>query len=145
MKISFDLDDLLIPGSKRFETLKQSWVQRFFRLAKIRTGTKHLFKTLRANGHLIAIYTTSLRSITTIKFTFACYGIPIDDVINKQKHDKRLSKTDWKSSKYPPAFGIDIHIDDSPGVRIEGEKYNFRTVIIEEQDSNWVESVLDQI
>jgi|GEM_PF-5511641 len=38
MKISFDLDDLIIPGIKKFETEPQTIIQRFFRSEKVRKG-----------------------------------------------------------------------------------------------------------
>jgi hypothetical protein len=31
-------------------------------------------------------------------------------------------------SKNPRAFGIDLHVDDSEGVKLEGKKYGFKGV-----------------
>ncbi len=42
-------------------------------------------------------------------------------------------------------FGIDLHIDDSEGVRLEAEKYGFRALIIGEYDRQWTETVLQAI
>jgi hypothetical protein len=36
-------------------------------------------------------------------------------------------------------------VDDSPGLRIEGEKFNFRTIIIEENDLTWTDKVLKSL
>ena len=44
-----------------------------------------------------------------------------------------------------PAFGIDIHVDDSPGLKIEGDKFNFRTIIIEEKDLTWTDEILKSV
>jgi hypothetical protein len=104
-----------------------------------------LFKILRADGHRIYIYTTSFRSIIKIKLTFYLYGIPVDKVINQRIHNKELRELKTRTSKYPPAFGIDIHIDDLPGVKIEGEKYKFNTVIIDENEINWRNKILNNI
>jgi len=49
-----------------------------------------------------------------------------------------------KPSKYPTAFNIDIHIDDSKGIEIEGEKYNFQTIIIDENMINWTSVILER-
>ncbi|RAV97702.1 HAD family hydrolase [Pseudochryseolinea flava] len=143
MTISFDLDDTLIPGTKRFDTEKQTIVQRLLRLEKIRLGTIELFKALRSQGHRIYIYTTSFRSILQIRLTFYLYGIPVDTVINQPRHDRELGENKTRTSKFPPAFHIDVHVDDSPGLKIEGDKYNFRTIIISEQDRTWVRTVLE--
>lgn len=142
MTISFDLDDTLIPGAKVFETEPQNFIQRITGTEKIRKGTIGLFKALRARGHRIYIYTTSFRPSLKAKWTFLTYGIPVDRVINQQCHEKELRQTKTQCSKYPPAFGIDIHVDDSPGLRIEGERFNFKTIIIEEKDQSWTERIL---
>lgn len=145
MIISFDLDDTLIPGMKQFETEKQNWLQRLWGLEKIRLGTKSLFRDLKSEGHQIYIYTTSYRPVSKIGWTFRWYGIPVDTIINRQKHNKHLIEAQRNSSKYPLAFGIDLHLDDSLGVKMEGEKYNFRTLIIEEDDRNWTWKVLEEV
>lgn len=145
MTISFDLDDTLIPGTKRFDTERQNFVHRLLGLEKIRLGTVELFNELRAQGHQVFIYTTSLRSTAKILFTFYAYGIPVDKAINQQLHEKRLGHNSTRSSKYPPAFNIDVHIDDSLGLRIEGKKFNFKTIIVDELDPNWGRTVLGSL
>jgi hypothetical protein len=145
MTISFDLDDTLIPGTKRFETKKQTIIHRLFGLKTIRLGTVELFRELRQRGHRIYIYTTSFRSTVKIKFMFYAYGIPVDTVINQQRHDRQLRENKTRTSKFPPAFDIDIHIDDSPGLRIEGERFNFKTIIVDEHDKNWGQTILKSL
>ena len=142
MTISFDLDDTLIPGTKTFETEEQNLIQKLTGIERIRKGTIELFKELRFRGHNIYIYTTSFRPILKAKLTFLSYGIPVDRVINQQDHDRELKENKTRCSKFPPAFGIDIHVDDSPGLKIEGEKFNFRTIIIEENDLTWTDKIL---
>ena len=44
-------------------------------------------------------------------------------------------------SKYPPAFNIDILIDDSKGVLIEGKQNNFKVIQVEPDNLNWVEKI----
>jgi len=60
--ISFDLDDTLIPGTKRFDTERQSLVHKILGLETLRIGTVELIIALQAKGHKIYIYTTSFRS-----------------------------------------------------------------------------------
>jgi hypothetical protein len=62
MIISFDLDDTLIPGTKRFATEKRSFFQRLPGIEEIRIGTIELMKAFQLNGHKVYVYTTSLRS-----------------------------------------------------------------------------------
>lgn len=90
MIISFDLDDTLIPGIKKFETEKRSIFQKLCGITKIRLGTVELMKSLKLQGHQIYIYTTSLRPASRIWYTFYTYGIRLDKVINQKKHEAVL-------------------------------------------------------
>ncbi len=145
MKISFDLDDTIIPGIKTFATEPQTLIHRIFGIEKIRKGTIELFKALKTQNHSVGIYTTSFRSVSKIKLLFLLNGFSVDFVINQNKHLHVLKNSQNKPSKYPSLFNIDIHIDDSKGVAIEGEKYNFRTIIVDEDVENWKDFVLKNI
>ncbi|MCV2485023.1 hypothetical protein OD917_08820 [Flavobacterium sp. SH_e] len=144
MIISFDLDDTLIANNK-FDLEKMNLFQKLFRIERIRKGTLALFKELKRRKYKIYIYTTSHRSASRIKWTFYSYGVSIDYVINQQKHHKNILKRKFVCSKFPPMFNIDIHVDDSIGVEIEGNKYGFKTIIISETDKDWTQTVLKSI
>ncbi|RKR05488.1 hypothetical protein C8C83_4838 [Flavobacterium sp. 90] len=144
MIISFDLDDTLISKNK-FQLEKTNFLQRFFGIECLRKGTIDLFKELKKQKHQIYIYTTSYRSELRIKWTFCSYGISVDYIINQQKHQKMISKTNIHSSKFPSMFHIDIHVDDSIGVEMEGQKYGFKTIIISETDEDWTQTILNKI
>lgn len=145
MKISFDLDDTIIPGIKTFETEPQTFIHRIFGIEKIRKGTIELFKELKKQNHIVGIYTTSFRSVFKIKLLFLLNGFSVDFIINQNKHLQALKNSQNKPSKYPSLFNIDIHIDDSKGVALEGEKYNFKTIIVDEDVESWKEFVLKNI
>lgn len=145
MIISFDLDDTLIPGMKQFPTEHRGIWQRLFSREKIRAGTIELMKTLKAKDHRIFVYTTSYRSPAYIRRLFFSYGIFPEKIINKPLHDKTLGKRGALISKYPPAFNIDVHIDDSPGVAMEGDRYQFNTIIVAEDNLQWGDNILQQI
>ena len=49
------------------------------------------------------------------------------------------------SSKYPPAFGIDLHVDDSEGVGMEGKQHRFRVIVVSPADPEWTTRILDGI
>ncbi len=145
MKISFDLDDTIIPGTKTFETERQTLVHRIFGLEKIRKGTIELFNELRSNNHKVGIYTTSYRTRFQIRLTFLLNGFNVEFAINQQTHLNRLKYMQIKPSKYPNEFDINLHVDDSKGVEMEGEKYNFKTIIIDEKDVNWSKMILQRV
>jgi hypothetical protein len=143
--ISFDLDDTLIPGAKRFATERRNALHKIFGLEALRIGTIDLIKLLQSKGHKIYVYTTSFRSTTKIWWTFFLYGIKLDGIINQRIHEKTLKEKTRNHSKYPPIFSIDIHVDDSKGVAIEGQRHNFKTIIVAEADVAWADYVLANI
>ncbi len=75
------------------------------------------------------------------------YGIRVDGVVNDERQCRELAGRRFPRvpSKYPPAFGIDLHIDDSEGVRMEGEMHGFQVVVIRPCDESWTEKVLDAV
>lgn len=145
MIISFDIDNTLIPYSDEFEVEKKGFLSKILKAEPIRKGTIQLFKELESRGHEIWIYTTSFRSPNYLKRTFKSYGLHPKGIINEEINQKQLKKHNCTASKNPKLFGIDLHIDDSEGVGMEGEKCGFETVIIEIGDVNWVQKVLDEV
>jgi hypothetical protein len=143
--ISFDLDDTLIPGIKRFDTVRRSFFQKVCGFEPLRLGTVELIRALKSQGHRILVYTTSYRKARRIWWTFFSYGIRLDGIINQTRHERVLGEQSKDRSKYPPAFDIDIHIDDSQGVEIEGVRYDFKTIILTEDNPDWVAYVLQCI
>ena len=79
-----------------------------------------------------------------IRFWLLRYGIPVDGVVNEEKHRRELAGRRFPRlpSEYPPAFGIDFHVDDSLGVQMEGETYGFRVVVVQPSDPSWADKVL---
>lgn len=142
MNISFDLDDLLINGIKRFAVEKTGSLQGILTSEHLRLGTTELFKTLRSQGHHMYIYTSSLRSPLKIRLLFWTHGISLNGIFNKSHHDRAIKPLNLSCSKYPPMFGIDLHIDDSEGVGIEAERFGFKALIVGEHDSQWTATVL---
>lgn len=145
MNISFDLDSTLIPNGKEFETEKRSGIAKFFGIEKIRKGTRELMFDLKKDGHKIHIYTTSFRSKNKIRQTLKYYGIKVDRVVNQKQNQTELKKRNLNVSKFPTAFGFDVHIDDSKGVGIESERHNFKTIIIDPSEKEWIEIIKREI
>jgi phosphoserine phosphatase len=145
MNISFDLDSTLIPNGNEFETENRSKLAKFFGIEELRKGSCELISELQKQGHKIHIYTTSFRSKKRIRFTLWYYGIKVNRIVTQNENQKVLKSKKIYSSKYPTAFNFEIHIDDSKGVQIEAEKLNFRTIIVETTETNWVEKIKKEI
>ncbi|WP_177764933.1 HAD family hydrolase [Flavobacterium sp. I3-2] len=145
MNISFDLDSTLIPNGNEFETEKENWKTKLFKVEKLRKGTKQLISILQEENHKVNIYTTSFRSKNKIRLTFWCYNIKVNRIVNQTENKKKLESLKIYSSKYPKAFNFDLHIDDSKGVEIESEKYNFNVLIVAPNDLKWNEKIINKI
>lgn len=145
MIISFDIDNTLISYIDEFPLKERSLKAKIFGAESIRKGTIRLFMELDRRGHTIWIYTTSFRTKFCLKKTFWAYGLSPSHIINETINLPKLKQHGCKASKNPKIFGIDLHIDDSKGVEIEGEKYGFRTIIIPIEDLDWVNRILTNI
>lgn len=143
LNISFDLDNTLIPYGNSFDTEHRSLVARLIGIEKIRKDSYALIHHLQSKGHHIHIYTTSFRSKFKIRMTLLYYKIRVKRIINQKENQKILSKLGIRSSKYPPAFQFDLHVDDEIGVGIESEHFNFNTLIISPSDIKWTETIKD--
>ncbi len=94
-------------------------------------------------GEEVWIYTTSYRSVVYIRFLFLLHGIQLKGVVNQAIHDRHLKKLSRapRCSKYPPAFGIDLLIDDQEGVLLEARRHDFKVVWVKPQYKDWTEQV----
>jgi hypothetical protein len=149
MRVSFDIDDTLVCHIADAPVESGRWpamVRRRFG-EPLRLGTCKLMRDLRHRGCSIWIYTTSGRTPFQIRLWLFLYGIRVDGVVNDERHRRELAGPCFSRlpSKYPPAFGIDLHVDDSEGVRMEGEQNQFRVVVVRPDDENWTQKVLDEV
>jgi hypothetical protein len=146
MRIAFDLDDTLIPGALPFATepWPRSLLARWFCTEPIRLGTVQLFRDIRHAGHEIWLYTTSQRSPLQTLLSFYCHGAPVRKVINADIHRRRMARLGeaYKCcTKFPPAFDIDVLIDDSEGVLLESKRYGFSMILVRPEDDDWMKTV----
>lgn len=98
---------------------------------------------LLAGGNQLWIYTTSYRPARYLHGWFRSFGVPIYGVVNQHRHERVVGRQG--PSKYPPAFGIDLHIDDSEGVAEEGKRHRFEVVVVAPTDLDWVVQVLEVV
>jgi hypothetical protein len=140
IRISFDIDDTLVCGPSIPTEQFVAWWKRAWYPELLRRGTRDLMRELIRQGHQIWIYTTSLRPAGYLAGWFRCTGVSISGVVNQQRHERQFGRQG--PSKYPPAFGIDLHVDDSEGVYEEGKLHRFRVFVVSPEDVNWVARVL---
>jgi hypothetical protein len=149
MRISFDLDDTLVCHFPGAPVEKKRWLGKLCGCfgEPLRKGACSLMGELRARGHSIWIYTTSGRSPFQIRLWLFGYGIRVHGIVNDQRHRREASRRglSYVPSKYPPAFDIDLHVDDSEGVRTEGEQHGFRVVVVRPDDEDWIRQVLGTV
>jgi len=148
-RISFDIDDTLachhghvVAETSRVPAAIHRWLGE-----PLRVGTRALIRELRRRGCSIWIYTSSGRSPFYIRRWLLLHGIRVDGVVNNDRHRRGLVAHGLVNapSKFPPAFGIDLHVDDSEGVRMEGEAHGFRVVVVHPDDEHWTQKVLDAV
>lgn len=143
VRISFDLDDTLICSSSVPAEQFVSWWRRWRYPEQLRSGTRALMTALMERGCEIWIYTSSGRSPRYLKSWFASCGILIEGIVNLDRHEQVIGLRG--PSKFPPAFGIDLHVDDSQGVAMEGASHQFPVLMVQPDDAQWVERVLGEV
>jgi hypothetical protein len=143
VRISFDVDDTLVcDSSVPVEPPASRW-KRLWYPENLRRGTRDLMRALLDRRHEVWIYTTSYRSPSYLRGWFRSFRISIAGVVNQDRHDRVVGRRG--PSKYPPAFGIDLHVDDSMGVAEEGRRYGFAVVVITPNDLDWAACVLEAV
>ncbi|WP_022822494.1 hypothetical protein [Hymenobacter norwichensis] len=141
MRIAFDLDNTLIRCGYDFPLEKpaRSMWAKLLGGEPLRRGVVVVAEYCRQREWEVWVYTTSYRSHWYIRKLFWLHGIKLGGVVNQQRHDREVTP---RCTKHPPTFGIDLLIDDSEGVRLEGEKFNFKTVVIQPQNTEWALKVI---
>jgi hypothetical protein len=147
IRISFDIDDTLacLPHHSAAEHSRlPAFVHRWLG-EPLRVGTRSLTRELRRQGCSVWVYTSSGRTPAYIRRWLMLYGIHVDGVVNSVVHNQILAERGLANapSKLPSAFDIDLHVDDSEGVKSEGHDHGFRVVVVRPDDENWAQRVLD--
>lgn len=145
MRISFDLDDLLIcyqsyvpREPNRVPFFLRPWLEEPLRL-----GAMALLRELQAEGHEIWVYTTSLRESWRVRAWLRCYGVRVGRVLNGTDNEEALRASGHlgRLYKYPRYFNIDLHIDDAEGLEDDGKHHNFQALTISPGDAEWTDKV----
>lgn len=149
LRISFDIDDTLACHHTQSAAERNGLPAIIHRWLgePLRAGTRALIRELRRKGCSVWIYTSSSRTPLYIRRWLLLHGIRVDGVVNNERHRNGLAVHGFfnSPSKFPPAFGIDLHVDDSEGVQMEGNAHGFRVVVVRPDDAHWAERVLDAV
>ncbi len=143
MRISFDIDDTLVCDPSVPTERCVRWWSRWWYREPLRRGTKALMQELLSGGHELWIYTTSYRPARYLRGWFRSFGVPLYGVVNQHRHESVVGRQG--PSKYPPAFGIDLHVDDSEGVGLEGKQHQFAVVVVSPADLDWAARVQEAV
>jgi hypothetical protein len=141
MRISFDIDDTLVCGPTVLTEQHLAWWRRWLYDEPLRRGTRALMHELLRRQWEVWVYTTSYRSPRYLRGWFRSLGVVLGGVVNQDLHQRVVGR--YGPSKYPPAFGIDLHVDDSAGVGEEGRRHHFRVIVVSPEDPDWAERVLE--
>ncbi|MNI35395.1 hypothetical protein D3C73_894180 [compost metagenome] len=149
VRISFDIDDTLacLPHHSEAEpNLLPESIHRWLG-EPLRQGTRELIRELRRQDCSVWVYTSSGRTPSYIRRWLMLYGIHVDGVVNSVRHDEALKSHGLSitPSKLPRLFDIDLHVDDSEGVKDEGQDHGFRVVVVQPDDPRWAQRVLDAV
>ncbi len=146
MIISFDLDDTLICLDSEVpkEATRVPFIWRLFYKEPLRRGTVELMRRLTDQGWQIAIYTTSFRSVSSVKRFFKFYGVSLVKVVNQPIHVREVigNRKIPLPSKYPSKFGFKLHVDDQESFISDGARFGFDVIVVNSDDLNWTQKVL---
>jgi hypothetical protein len=149
LRIAFDLDDTLIPSRDGLFAVEppNGFFRRLFVGEWLRAGASELVRELARSRCEVCVYTTSLRRPGYIARLFRCYGVGLREVINGERHYRwmRAQRGRYACSKYPPAFGIDLLVDDSEGVQMESRQFGFEMVLVRPEDDDWAAKVIQAV
>lgn len=146
MRIAFDLDGTLVKEDEDFPL--ETIVNKHLSNECLRKGICQLFQQLLQANHEPWVYTISFRSKEQIIRLFQKYNLELPGVINYTVHTNAYP--DFKGIfrglyKYPPAFKVDLLVDNLPAIAKEGIEYNFDVIIIKPEDDQWTEKVLRKV
>lgn len=148
MRISFDIDDTLIPAGldpKRGEGVMFPF-SLFYR-ERLRPGTRALCRELEKLGCEICIYTSSQRSVGYIRNLFRLNGIGLCQVINNQEHLRIVqgNRNEIMPDKVLSKFNIDLHVDDDATVAQNAVRQGVSVLIVGPDDPDWADKVISEV
>ena len=145
MRVSFDLDEVLLvsPKTHKTEPPLPFPLDRIFR-ERLRLGTPELIHALQDMGYEVWVYTSSFRSEQYIRRLFRCYGVRFDGIVNGERHLREVQRDRRETlpQKVPSHYRISLHVDDEAVIVTSGRQMGFNVYQLEADDDNWKEKVI---
>ncbi len=151
LRISFDLDDTLVVygDAAPCEPCRIPFLLRLYLRDPLRAGSRDLLHSLHDRGVEIWVYTTSRRSEFAIRLWWWFNRLPrLSGVVNQARHEQAMRRLGVANppTKLPGHWQIDVHVDDSDGVRQEQSAHHaVRVVVVAPTDEMWATKVVDVI
>lgn len=144
-RVAFGWSGTLVPELGEFHTTKPAGLAALVYNRAVREGTFALMRQLQAEGWEVWIYTLAPLPKTRLKLFFALNGVSLGGVITGHDHASavRNQRAPSRSVKHPPAFGIDLMIDDKTITAQAGRQLGFATHQITTHPK-WTEPILSQ-
>lgn len=149
--ISFDLDGtLLCDGNEELADPEVPTLMGPFgcREDRMRLGAVPLLRGLADEGHLIWIYTQSLRGRSEVMGWFAGFGISLAGYVNLPIHENACDQRGVVGKlprKCPHWFGIDVHVDDDEQIAVECRDSSCSVIVIKQEEVDFEGSVRKEI
>lgn len=134
-----------MPELGEFRTTKPEGLSALVYNRALREGTLELMRQLQTEGWEVWVYTLAPLPVARLKLYFALQGVSLGGVVTGQDHASavRNKRAPSHSVKHPPAFGIDLMVDDKALTTQAGRQYQFATHQITTK-LNWTEPILEQ-
>jgi hypothetical protein len=147
VRVAFDLDDTLVPTTVSFgggvDAVPFPW--HFASREPLRHGGRELLRRI-AQDHELWIYTTSLRHPLRVRLWLRGFGVRVAGVINSDLHRRRVHGTAYHAfSKASALFGIDLLVDDAPGVAEECRMQGVRCITVRPAESDWAARIAREL
>ena len=143
LRVSFDIDDTLVCGPRVPTEQHVPLLYRRRYPEPLRKGSRNLLQALQKNGCRLWVYTSSGRPASYLQGLFGSFGVKLEGVVNQARHEEVVGRRG--PSKFPPAFNIGLHVDDSEGVAMEARAHGFHVVVVSPDDERWAERVLSAV
>jgi FMN phosphatase YigB (HAD superfamily) len=140
LRVSFDVDDTLVCGAGVPSEQNVPFLYRRRYPEPVRRGSRALMRELGRRNCRVWLYTSSGRPAHYLEGWFRCQGIRLEGVVNQDRHHAVVGCRG--PSKFPPAFNIHLHVDDSEGVAMEARTHGFHVCVVAPHDPAWAERVL---
>lgn len=110
----------------------------------LRRGVAPILRAWASEGVQLWIYTESLRGRSPVLAWFESMQISIAGMVNRQLHEaewQRRGAPNPCPRKFPPWFGISVHVDNDPEIQREGLALGYRVILVSQDAPDFARQV----